>query len=182
MSEQVGTGDGAAGARLQGDKLDAYMLGHYMGALSGVRLFDEAARTWAGTAYEDRFARFVREIQDDIGHLETMLDRLGSDRPGSVRRRAAKGLGTVTGIASRLNPLSRIRERTGIAAHGELEMLQSLVVAKRSMWVTLLALAPSDPRLDAEELRTLEAGAADQYDRLRAIAGETARDRFLARG
>ncbi|MGX5358854.1 hypothetical protein [Kocuria sp. KH4] len=177
MSEQVGTGDGAAGARLQGDKLDAYMLGHYMGALSGVRLFDEAARTWAGTAYEDRFARFVREIQDDIGHLEAMLDRLGA-----TRRRVAKGLGTATGIASRLNPLSRIRERTGIAAHGELEMLQSLVVAKRSMWVTLLALAPSDPRLDAEELRTLEAGAADQYDRLRAIAGETARDRFLARG
>ncbi|MUN64413.1 hypothetical protein GMA12_14895 [Kocuria sediminis] len=175
MSEQVETG-GTAGARLQEDKLEAYMLGHYMGALSGVRLFDEAARTWAGTAYEDRFARFVREIQDDIGHLEAMLDRLGA-----TRRRAAKGLGTATGIASRLNPLSRIRERTGIAAHGELEMLQSLVVAKRSMWVTLLELAPSDPRLDAEELRALEAGAADQYDRLRAIAGETARDRFLAR-
>ncbi|KLU11488.1 hypothetical protein [Kocuria sp. SM24M-10] len=176
MSEQVETG-GTAGARLQGDKLEAYMLGHYMGALSGVRLFDEAARTWAGTAYEDRFARFVREIQDDIGHLETMLDRLGA-----TRRRIAKGLGTATGIASRLNPLSRIRERAGIAAHGELEMLQSLVVAKRSMWVTLLELAPSDPRLDAEELRALEAGAADQYDRLRAVAGETARDRFLTRG
>lgn len=176
MSEQVETG-GTAGARLQGDKLEAYMLGHYMGALSGVRLFDEAARTWAGTAYEDRFARFVREIQDDIGHLETMLDRLGA-----TRRRVAKGLGTATGIASRLNPLSRIRERAGIAAHGELEMLQSLVVAKRSMWVTLLELAPSDPRLDAEELRALEAGAADQYDRLRAVAGETARDRFLTRG
>ncbi|MGQ1798548.1 hypothetical protein ACT4S5_15660 [Kocuria oceani] len=176
MSEQVETG-GTAGARLQGDKLEAYMLGHYMGALSGVRLFDEAARTWAGTAYEDRFARFVREIQDDIGHLETMLDRLGA-----TRRRVAKGIGTATGIASRLNPLSRIRERAGIAAHGELEMLQSLVVAKRSMWVTLLELAPSDPRLDAEELRALEAGAADQYDRLRAVAGETARDRFLTRG
>ncbi|MFC6257771.1 hypothetical protein ACFP5Z_12025 [Kocuria oceani] len=176
MSEQVETG-GTAGARLQGDKLKAYMLGHYMGALSGVRLFDEAARTWAGTAYEDRFARFVREIQDDIGHLETMLDRLGA-----TRRRVAKGLGTATGIASRLNPLSRIRERAGIAAHGELEMLQSLVVAKRSMWVTLLELAPSDPRLDAEELRALEAGAADQHDRLRAVAGETARDRFLTRG
>ncbi|GEO96110.1 hypothetical protein [Kocuria turfanensis] len=176
MSEQVETG-GTEGARLQGDKLEAYMLGHYMGALSGVRLFDEAARTWAGTSYEDRFARFVREIQDDIGHLEAMLDRLGA-----TRRKVAKGLGTATGIASRLNPLSRIRERAGIAAHGELEMLQSLVVAKRSMWVTLLELAPSDPRLDAEELRGLEAGAADQYHRLRAIAGETARDRFLTRG
>ena len=41
--------------------------------------------------------------------------------------------------------------------------------------------AGEEPRLDAEELRTLEAGAADQYDRLRAIAAETARDRFLAR-
>lgn len=177
MSEQSQTGgNGAAGARLQDDKLEAYMLGHYMGALSGVRLFDEAARTWAGTPYEDRFAEFHREIQDDVEHLEAMIDRLGS-----ARRKVVKGLGTVTGVASRLNPLSRIRERTGIAAHGELEMLQSLVVAKRSMWVTLLALVAADPRLDAEELRTLETGAADQYDRLRAIAEETAGDRFLAR-
>lgn len=177
MSEQSQTGgNGAAGARLQDDKLEAYMLGHYMGALSGVRLFDEAARTWAGTPYEDRFAEFHREIQDDVEHLEAMIDRLGS-----ARRKVVKGLGTVTGVASRLNPLSRIRERTGIAAHGELEMLQSLVVAKRSMWVTLLELVTADPRLDAEELRTLEAGAADQYDRLRAIAEETAGDRFLTR-
>lgn len=177
MSEQSQTGgNGAAGARLQDDKLEAYMLGHYMGALSGVRLFDEAARTWAGTPYEDRFAEFHREIQDDVEHLEAMIDRLGS-----ARRKVVKGLGTVTGVASRLNPLSRIRERTGIAAHGELEMLQSLVVAKRSMWVTLLALVAADPRLDAEELRTLETGAADQYDRLRAIAEETAGDRFLTR-
>ncbi|WIG16920.1 hypothetical protein [Kocuria rosea] len=177
MSEQPPTGpNGAAGAGVRSDKLEAYMLGHYMGALSGVRLFDEAATTWAGTPYEGRFAAFVDEIKDDIGRLEAMIDRLGSGR-----RTVAKGLGTVTGIASRLNPLSRIRERTGIAAHGELEMLQSLVVAKRSMWVTLLELAPAEPRLDAEELRTLEAGAADQYDRLRAIAAETAQDRFLAR-
>ncbi|MFE7629410.1 hypothetical protein [Kocuria sp. NPDC057446] len=187
MSEQAHAGpNGTADARVQTDKLEAYMLGHYMGALSGVRLFDEAATTWAGTPYGDRFATFVDEIKNDIGRLEAMLDRLGSGRPGSgrpasARRRVAKGLGTVTGIASRLNPLSRIRERTGIAAHGELEMLQSLVVAKRSMWVTLLELVPAEPRLDAEELRTLESSAAHQYDRLRAIAEETARDRFLAR-
>lgn len=181
MSEQPHAGrNDTADARVQTDKLEAYMLGHYMGALSGVRLFDEAATTWAGTPYGDRFATFVDEIKNDIGRLEAMLDRLGSGRPASVRRRAAKGLGTVTGIASRLNPLSRIRERTGIAAHGELEMLQSLVVAKRSMWVTLLELVPAEPRLDAEELRTLESDAADQYDRLRAVAEETARDRFLA--
>jgi hypothetical protein len=105
-----------------------------------------------------------------------MLDRLGA-----TRRQVVRTLGTVTGVASRLNPLSRIRERTGIAAHGELEMLQSLVVAKRSMWATLLELAPAEPRLDAEELRKLEADAADQYDRLRTIARRTARDRFLAR-
>lgn len=177
MSEQPRTGpNGTASAGVQSDKLEAYMLGHYMGALSGVRLFDDAATTWAGTPYGDRFAAFVGEIKNDIDQLEAMIDRLGSGR-----RKVAKGLGTVTGIASRLNPLSRIRERTGIAAHGELEMLQSLVVAKRSMWVTLLELAPAEPRLDAEELRKLEADAADQYDRLRTIAEETARDRFLAR-
>lgn len=178
MSEQPHRGpDGTAGARVRSEELEAYMLGHYMGALSGVRLFDEAARTWSGTPYEERFAGFLREIENDIGHLEGMLERLGSGR-----RRVAKGLGTVTGIASRLNPLSRIRERAGIAAHGELEMLQSLVVVKRSMWVTLLELAPAEPRLDAEELRRLEASAADQYDRLRAVAAETARSRFLDRG
>lgn len=178
MSEQPRTGpDDTAGTEVRSDKLEAYMLGHYMGALSGVRLFDEAATTWAGTPYEEQFAAFVGEIKDDIGRLEAMIDRLGSGR-----RQVAKGLGTVTGIASRLNPLSRIRERAGIAAHGELEMLQSLVVAKRSMWVTLLELAPAEPRLDAEELRQLESKAADQYDRLRAVAEETAGDRFLARG
>lgn len=165
-----------AGATVQADKLQAYMLGHYMGALSGVRLFDEARRTWSGTPYEGQFAAFVEDIQNDIEHLEAMLDRLGA-----TRRQVVRTLGTVTGVASRLNPLSRIRERTGIAAHGELEMLQSLVVAKRSMWVTLLELAPAEPRLDAEELRKLEADAADQYDRLRTIARRTARDRFLAR-
>ncbi|MCM3686948.1 MULTISPECIES: hypothetical protein [Kocuria] len=166
-----------AAAAVQADKLEAYMLGHYMGALSGVRLFDEARRTWAGTPYEGRFAAFVEDIQNDIVHLESMLDRLGSSR-----RKLVKGLGTVTGVASRLNPLSRIRERAGIAAHGELEMLQSLVVAKRSMWVTLLELVPAEPRLDAGELRKLESDAAEQYDRLRAIARETAPGRFLAGG
>lgn len=177
MSEQPPTGPhGTAGTEVQSDKLEAYMLGHYIGALSGVRLFDEAATTWAGTPYEEQFSTFVGEIQDDIDRLEAMLDRLGSGR-----RRVAKGIGTVTGIASRLNPLSRIRERTGIAAHGELEMLQSLVVAKRSMWVTLLELAPAEPRLDAEELGKLDAAAADQYDRLRTIAERTAGDRFLVR-
>ena len=59
MSEQPPTGpNGAAGAGVRSDKLEAYMLGHYMGALSGVRLFDEAATTWAGTPYEGRFAVF----------------------------------------------------------------------------------------------------------------------------
>ena len=177
MSEHPRTGtDGTAGARAQAGKLEAYMLGHYMGALSGVRLFDEAARTWAGTPYEDRFAAFVGEIKSDVARLEAMIDRLGFPR-----RKAAKALGTATGVAARLNPLSRIRERAGVAAHGELEMLQSLVVAKRSMWVTLLELVPAEPRLDAAELTELEAQAADQYDRLRAIAAQTARDRFLAR-
>lgn len=179
MSDHPQTGpDGTAGAHVQADKLEAYMLGHYMGALAGVRLFDEAAHTWAGTPYEGRFNAFVDEIKSDIERLEAMIDRLGSSR----RRAVAKGLGTVTGVASRLNPLSRVRERAGIAAHGELEMLQSLVVAKRSMWVTLLELVPAEPRLDAEELRKLEADAADQYHRLRDVAEETARDRFLTRG
>lgn len=178
MSDHPQTGpDGTAGAHVQADKLEAYMLGHYIGALSGVRLFDEAARTWAGTPYEERFSGFVDEIKADVARLEAMLDRLGSPR----RRAVAKGLGTVTGVASRLNPLSRVRERAGIAAHGELEMLQSLVVAKRSMWATLLELVPAEPRLDAEELRTLESDAADQYHRLLAVAEETARDRFLDR-
>ena len=178
MSEQSHSStDGRAGDRVQGDKLQAYMLGHYMGALSGARMFDEARRTWTGTDYADRFASFHREIQEDIGHLETMLDRLGSDR-----RKAVKALGTATGFLSRFNPLSRIRERAGIAAHGELEMLQSLVVAKRSMWLTLLQLAPTETRLDAEELRRLEAAAADQYDRIRDVAEATARDRFLVEG
>ncbi|MFI7483436.1 hypothetical protein ACH9EU_13605 [Kocuria sp. M1R5S2] len=177
MSEQPHTGtDGAPRDRVQADKLEAYMLGHYLGALSGVRLFDEAARTWSGTPYEGRFAQFVDDIENDIEHLEAMIDRLGSRR-----RAVAKAIGTATGITSRLNPLSRIRERAGIAAHGELEMLQSLVVAKRSMWLTLLQLVPAEPRLDAEELRRLEADAADQYHRLRAVAEETARDRFLDR-
>ena len=176
MSDQPHSStDGPAGARIQDQKLQAYMLGHYAGALSGVRLFDEARRTWAGTAYGDRFESFHREIQEDIGQLETMLDRLGSDR-----RKAVKALGTATGFLSRFNPLSLVRERAGIAAHGELEVLQSLVVAKRSMWLTLLRLAPAEPRLDAEELRTLEAAAADQYDRIRDVAQATARDRFLA--
>lgn len=174
MSEQQPSStDGPAGARIRDEKLRAYLLGHYTGALSGVRLFDEARRTWSGTAYADRFTDFHREIQEDIGHLETMLDRLGSDR-----RQAVKALGTATGFLSRFNPLSRIRERAGIAAHGELEVLQSLVVAKRSMWLTLLQLAPAEPRLDAEELRRLEAAAADQYDRIRDVAERTARDRF----
>jgi hypothetical protein len=175
MSEQPHSStDGPAGARVRDDKLQAYMLGHYTGALSGVRLFDEARRTWDGTVYADRFATFHREIQEDVGHLETMLDRLGADR-----RKAVKVLGTATGFLSRFNPLSRVRERAGLAAHGELEVLQSLVVAKRSMWLTLLQLAPAEPRLDAEELRRLEAAAADQYDRIRDVAEATARDRFL---
>ncbi|PLC11159.1 hypothetical protein AUQ48_01480 [Kocuria flava] len=179
MSEQTRPDDDgtARPAALQADRLEAYVLGHYMGALSGVRLFDEARRTWAGTPYEGRFATFHEEIRHDIEELETALARLGFSR-----RTLAKALGTVAGIASRLNPLSRIRERAGVAAHGELEMLQSLVVAKRSMWLTLLELVPDEPRLDAGQLRRLEAEAADQYDRLLEVARETARDRFRAHG
>lgn len=150
--------------------LRIYLQDHLAGATAGLELARRTRGANEGTEYGPPLAKLADEIEADRRHLQGIIEDLGwgADR---LKVAAAWGLEKVgrlklNGELTSYSPLSRVVE---------LEGLLTGITGKRALWVSLLELAPSDPRLDAAPLERLR----DRADAQRATVAEL-RDRAAA--
>ena len=162
------------------DTLLPYLDLHLVGATNGIRLFDAARLSWAGTPYEDDFARLRQEISEERAFLKKLLKGLGH-RPGVLTMVFAR----ITSVVAQFNPLNPMRRKESAGAQLELEALQSLLKGKEALWSTLLAISPDAPvaagnaLLDRAALERLLESSKRQQDTVARVMTLTASARFL---
>ena len=156
------------------ESLAAYLNDHLVGAETGVRLFRATADTWQGSEYESVFTSLAEELSGERDELENLIIALGYGR--SKVKALAGWAGALIGRLGPMNPLSTGGGPTGQL---ELEMLQSLVRQKESMWRTLLVLSARDRRFNPVRLRELLDAAQRQQQEVAHVMEATAVARFL---
>lgn len=172
--------DGIPVRQLDLDTLLPYLDLHLVGATNGVRLFEAARVSWAGSPYEEDFARLRQEISEERAFLKRLIKALGH-RPSIPKMAFAR----VMSVVADLDPLNPLRRRATAGAQLELEALQSLLRGKESLWSTLLALSAGasairgETVLDAPALQRLLEASKRQQDTVARVMTETAPARFL---
>lgn len=172
-------------SQLDLETLLPYLDLHLAGATNGVRLFEAARSSWAGTPYEEDFFRLAQEISEERDWLQGLIKALGH-QPDLLKM----GFAHIASVVARFDPLNPARRKKTGGAQLELEALQSLLKGKESLWVTLLALAPtsvehhapiapSEDVLNRTELERLLEASKRQQDTVARVMTETATARFL---
>ena len=154
--------------------LRIYLQDHLAGSTAGLELARRTRGANEGTEYGPPLAKIADEIEADRRHLQGIIEELGfgGDR---IKNMAAWGLekagrlklnGQLTGYS----PLSRLVE---------LEGLLTGITGKKGLWVALLEIAPTEPRLDAELLGRLRDRAEEQRTTVEELREKAAREAFL---
>lgn len=160
-------------------RLLRYLEDHLLGATGGVRAFEAASRTWAGTAHGRKLAALREEIEGERRELLASL-HAQQHRPNALKM----GFAHAGAAFARINPLNLRRTRKGPPAQLELEALQSLVRGKQALWETLLALLDAGwslPGYDRQRLTDLAERARGQQREVASIMAATAAERFGSR-
>jgi hypothetical protein len=150
--------------------LPIYLNDHLAGATAGADLARRVAGSNDGNEdYRLPLSQLAREIEEDREALRAIMSRLdiGSDRAKQLLAWAAEKAGRLklNGHLLSYSPLSRLEE---------LEMLALGVAGKRSLWLSLLLLAPDQECLSTQELEQLIGRAEEQLDTI-----ETCRQRAI---
>ena len=155
--------------------LRIYLQDHLAGSTAGVELARRTRGANEGTEYGPPLAKIADEIEADRRQLEGIIDDLGfgGDRLKNIAAWGLEKAGRLklNGQLSGYSPLSRVVE---------LEGLLSGITGKRALWVALLEVAPSEPRLDAELLGRLRDRAEEQRATVEELREKAAREAFVA--
>jgi hypothetical protein len=153
--------------------LRIYLQDHLAGATAGLELARRTRGANEGSEYGPPLAKIADEIEADRRQLQGIMEDLGfgGDR---IKNAAAWGLEKVgrlklNGELTSYSPLSRVVE---------LEGLFTGITGKRALWVALLQLAPSEPRLDAARLERLRDRADAQRETVEELREKAAREAF----
>jgi hypothetical protein len=130
--------------------LPTYLNDHLAGATAATDLAQRAAGSNKGTDYGDFLAALHGEIAEDRKSLELLMERLEvkKDLIKTTAARVAERFG-------RFKPNAHLTSYSPLSRLEELEFLALGVTGKLALWKVLLALAPAEPRLDAQELDLL---------------------------
>ena len=153
--------------------LRIYMQDHLAGSTTGLELARRTAGANKGTEYGPPLAKIADEIASDRRQLENIIRDLGFGAD-KLKNIAAWGLEKVgrlklNGELTSYSPLSRVVE---------LEGLLTGITGKWGLWVALLEVAPSEPRLDATLLERLRDRAEEQRARVEELREKAAREAF----
>ena len=155
--------------------LRIYMQDHLAGSTAGLELARRTRGANEGTEYGPPLAKLADEIEADRRQLQGMMEDLGfgGDTIKVVAAWALEKVGRLklNGELTSYSPLSRVVE---------LEGLVTGITGKRALWVSLLELAPSEPRLDAPRLGRLRARADEQRATVEALREKAALEAFTA--
>ena len=153
--------------------LRIYMQDHLAGSTTGLELARRTAGANEGTDYGPPLAKIVDQIASDRRQLENIIRDLGFGAD-KLKNIAAWGLEKVgrlklNGELTSYSPLSRVVE---------LEGLLTGITGKWGLWVALLEVAPSEPRLDPTLLERLRDRAEQQRATIEDLREKAAREAF----
>jgi hypothetical protein len=142
--------------------LPIYLNDHLAAATAGCDLARRSAGSNDGTELGGFLSRLAGEAEADRAQLEEVMDLL------EVRRDPLKVGGAWLGEKlGRLKLNGRLLEYSPLSRVIELEALLAGVTAKLSLWRTLAAAAPAEPRIAAIDFVQLTQRAEEQRDGLR---------------
>ncbi|MEA2186320.1 MAG: hypothetical protein QOK16_1331 [Solirubrobacteraceae bacterium] len=144
------------------DHLSTYLQDHRAGAEYGVTLARRLYEENVGTPYEGFLGTLADEIDEDVGILESIMERFEVDK-ATLKTAGAK----VGEKLSRLKPNNALTEYSALSRVLEMEQLRAGIQGKLSLWDALSEAAPCDERLDAVELANLVQRAELQLAGLR---------------
>jgi len=155
--------------------LRIYMQDHLAGSTAGLELARRARGSNRGSEYGPPLERIAAEIEADRRQLQGIMEDLGfgADRLKNAVFWAGEKAGRLklNGELTKYSPLSRVVE---------LEGLLTGITGKWGLWVTLLEIAPSEPRLDAALLERLKGRAEEQRATVEQLRENAAREAFAA--
>jgi hypothetical protein len=153
---------------LDRDRLATYLNDHLGGAHAAVSLL---ARIEPDPADGLDVAALRREIEADVGALESLLASLG-ERPSGVKKAAGRIAETLT--------RPKLPDDEALGRFELLELLALGILGKRELWRALREVSDGDPRLVPSELERLEQRAREQFERVEAARVVWARRALLA--
>jgi hypothetical protein len=153
--------------------LRIYLQDHLAGATAGLELARRTRGANKDTEYGPPLARIADEIEADRRQLQGIIDDLGygGDRLKNIAAWGLEKVGRLkmNGELTGYSPLSRVVE---------LEGLLTGITGKKGLWVSLLELAPSEPRLDAALLERLRDRAEEQRTTVEELREKAVREAF----
>jgi hypothetical protein len=153
--------------------LSVYLRDHLAGATAGVRLAERCRRANSGSELGLTLAEIERDISDDRRSLKEMMARLGI-----AESKAKELIGLAVEALGRLKSNGRLVRYSPSSRVVELEALAAGIFTKRSLWLSLRAVADDYRALDRDELDRLVATATKQYQRLITEHDQAARTAF----
>ena len=155
--------------------LRIYLQDHLAGSTAGLELARRTRGANEGTEYGPPLARIADEIEADRRQLQGIMDDLGfgGDRLKNMAAWSLEKAGRLklNGELKGYSPLSRVVE---------LEGLVTGITGKKGLWLALLQIAPSEPRLDTALLERLRDRAEEQRGTVEELREKAAREAFAA--
>ena len=155
--------------------LRIYLQDHLAGSTAGLELARRPRGANEGTEYGPPLAKIADEIEADRRALQGVMEDLGfgGDKLKNVAAWGLEKVGRLklNGEITGYSPLSRMVE---------LEGLLTGITGKWGLWVALLQIAPSEPRLDVARLERLRDRAEEQRETVEALREKAAREAFGA--
>ena len=155
--------------------LRIYLQDHLAGSTAGLELARRTRGANKGTEYGPPLAKIADEIEADRRMLQGIMEDLGfgADRLKNAGAWGLEKLGRLkmNGELTSYSPLSRMVE---------LEGLLTGITGKLGLWLALLQIAPSEPRLDAGVLGRLRDRAEEQRATVEELREKAAREAFAA--
>ena len=152
-----------------------YMQDHLAGATAGLELARRTRGANEGTEYGPPLAKLADEIEADRRQLQGLMHDLGfgADRLKNSAAWALEKVGRLklNGDLTSYSPLSRVVE---------LEGLLTGITGKKGLWLALLEIAPTEPRLDAALLQRLADRAEEQRTTVEELREKAAREALAA--
>jgi hypothetical protein len=155
--------------------LAVYLNDHMAGSVAAHELVKRAASSNEGTELGDFLAELEREIAEDRASLARIMERF--DVKQDHLKMTAAFIGEKLG---RLKPNAQLTGHSPLSRVVELEVLTLGVTGKRLLWRALLAVAPSDERLDPDQLTALAERAEAQLSELEPHRLQAVEDALLA--
>jgi hypothetical protein len=152
-------------------RLATYLNDHLGGSATGSELARRALANNRANEYGVALEDVVRQIEEDVGALEAVMDRLGV-KPDRVK----EAMGWTFEKFGRLKLNGQLLGYSPLSRLVELEGLMLGITGKRAMWVALSSVLAGDPRLKGIDFDHLAERAREQRRTVERLRRQAARE------